>query len=112
MPENVGAIRRGSAKRGTAEAAGRATVFGGTSCRSGVAGVVFAIRSGVQIHTPSRLAAGLGPTLPEAGRLPEVDAEQELLDGFLAKLQAIIRRDESRRPAAEDDTRRGEGPRS
>jgi hypothetical protein len=68
----------------------------------------------VQIHTPSHLAAGLGLSLPEAGRLPELDAEQELLDGFLAKLQAIIRGDDSRRPDAGDDTRprRGEGPRS
>jgi hypothetical protein len=91
-----------------------ATVFGVTSCLSRVAGVVLAIRSGVQIHTPSHLPAGLGPSLPEGGRLPEVDAEQELLDGFLAKLQAVIRGDDSRRPDAGDDTRppRDERPRS
>jgi hypothetical protein len=45
----------------------------------------------VQIQTPAVFPAGLGPGLSETGRLPEVDAEQELLDGFLAKLQAIIR---------------------
>jgi len=43
-----------------------------------------------------------------------LDAEQGLLDGFLAKLQAIIRGDDSRRHDAGDDTRprRGEGPHS
>jgi len=67
----------------------------------------------VQIQTPSQVSAGLGPSLPDAGRLPEVDPEQELLDGFLAKLQAIIRGGESRRPESGDDRpRRGEGPRS
>jgi hypothetical protein len=68
----------------------------------------------VQIQTRSSLAAGLGPSLPDAGRLPEVDAEQELLDGFLAKLQAIIRGDDASRPDAGDDMRprRGERPRS
>ena len=68
----------------------------------------------MQIHTPSHLSAGLGSSLPEAGRLTDVDAEQELLDGFLAKLQTIIRGGDSRRPGAGDDGRpeHGEEPRS
>ncbi|HTO78096.1 MAG TPA: hypothetical protein VMQ61_18665 [Thermoanaerobaculia bacterium] len=68
----------------------------------------------MQIQTHSHLPAALGPSLPEAARLPEVDAEQELLDGFLAKLQAIIRGGDASRPDAGDDTRprRAERPRS
>ena len=48
--------------------------------------------------------AGPGGRLSETVPLIEADAEQELLDGFLAKLQAILRGDEPLRPAAGEDS--------
>jgi len=65
---------------------------------------------GVQIHTPPPATAGIGRRVPETGPVLEADAEQELLDGFLAKLQAILRGDEPLRPAmGEDASARREG---
>ncbi|HEY7112833.1 MAG TPA: hypothetical protein VIA45_07870 [Thermoanaerobaculia bacterium] len=64
----------------------------------------------MQIESPP---VAPGARLPETAPLMEAGAEQELLDGFLAKLQAILRGDEPLRPAAGDDpASRRERPRA